>query len=181
MVKQDIKSVLNPSAQSTKLCGVEYEKYVSIDASRFVNGREFNLSQNDRLLIEIMSVSGCRVSEVLSVGWQQLGFDGSIYILGLKGSYSKIVKVTYMREYVIQLRTRKINPFMGLSRFYVYRLFKKIGISVKTVPGGKMKVTHAFRHDNAKSQELSGFDIDTTARFLGHKKVESTKHYRNEN
>lgn len=175
------KSILNPSAQSTKLCATSKEEELNTRAVQVITDGANLLGNDMRFLIDVMQVSGCRVSEILNVTWRDIGYDASVYIAGLKGSESKIVKVSYTRDIAIAFRKNKINPFAGVSRFYVYRLFKKLNLILTTEKGDKNKVTHSFRHCNARIQELSGFNLADTQKYLGQRSINSTKHYRNGN
>jgi hypothetical protein len=63
------------------------------------------------------------------------------------------------------------------SRFYFYRLFKRIGLYGKFGSNDNNSVTHYFRHLQGLDVQNSFNDWALTASALGHKNEKSTIYY----
>lgn len=174
------KSVSTPSAQTTTLCspGQDTDKLlkelVTISDSLKIENRVVYR------IFMLQMYSGCRISEILDICPGDISRLGKILIKGKKGSNDKWIDIPCDKEYFLKCRTYDIMPFEGISRFFVYREYKKRGIGIKVGKTGKKAVTHMFRHLMGKIQEDEGFDINSTKKALGHKSIKSTNYYRNE-
>ena len=63
------------------------------------------------------------------------------------------------------------------SRFYYYRLFKRLGLYEKFNGNVNNSVTHYFRHKLLSSFKSEEIEIETRQNFIGHKSKKSTKYY----
>ena len=172
-------SVLNPSAQTTKLCNDicdqdrvqdDYVNYLEdLPAECYVL----------KMIIEVMQNGGLRVSEALSIKGTDILKSGHIRIKGSKGSDDRIVQVHVTRANYLVFLNQPVKIFDGYSRFWVYREFKKLGIGKRYKGKQKRSVTHYFRQENARLMESSGFDTSIRQKHLGHKSSNSIKHYSN--
>ena len=174
------KSVLNPTAQSVKLCvedkvpqGQE-EQY--LDYLEKVPAGKYTL----KMIIELLQNGGLRVSEALAVRGTDVLVSGHILIKGCKGSSDRIVQVYETRKYFLAVRGLAVNVFEGCSRYWVYREFKKLGIGKRFDGKRKESVTHYFRQQNARMMQESGISDINRQQHLGHKSNKSIKHYSNE-
>jgi len=121
--------------------------------------------------------SGCRISEVLKVSWRDIVNESEIIVHCDKGSLPKRVYVPEMSAFLPRFKKYMINPFEGVSRFQMYRLYRRLGISVENGPNKKKSVTHAFRKEYAQSTYDTSNSIEITRDILGHKNTTSTNHY----
>lgn len=175
--KHRYKSGLTPPAQTPKLLQLQSRPECQVNISEAVTSRI--QTQNPRLfyLIEFMSASGCRISEALAVKANNITSTGHVKIKALKGSVDRIVSSGMATKFMQDCKTKNISPWADWSRHFVYREFKKIGVSM-SLPGKSRKaVTHAFRHQLAKSIQSANMQITDTQKALGHKSINSTKHY----
>lgn len=128
-------------------------------------------------LINFLSVSGCRITEALSITANQLTSTGLVKIKALKGSNSRMVSAGMATAFIIDCKARNVAPWEGWSRWFVYRQLKKFGIVMQCQNGKRSKVTHAFRHQVAQSIKSAGMTIDDSKNALGHKSIKSTEYY----
>lgn len=120
---------------------------------------------------------GFRISEVLKMRGNQIINDTDLYILSDKKSRSKRVHVPELREYLVKWKKYNLEPFKHISRFQVYRIYKKLGIQSTNQGKYNKSVTHAMRKSYVQESYESTGNINTTADIVGHKNPKSTEHY----
>lgn len=171
------KSVMKSSAQATTSCAPPTD--VDMLLKSVGNAWESAKRDNPRLsyLIEIQLLNGLRISEALNIHWSRINALGQIHIRGLKGSKDRIVNTGSSAEFFISCLKNQSSPFAYFSRFYVYREYKKLGLSHQFNGRGVCSVTHLFRHLVVKLQRSSSTDYLTIQQFIGHKSINSTKIY----
>lgn len=132
-----------------------------------------------KAIIELMLLNGLRVSEVLNIKGADISASGIILVKGLKGSNNRFCSVSIYRDFWI--KRRKIPETLGAvySRFFLYREFKKLGISLLTNNSSKQAVTHAFRHMLVTGALSIEKDFTAAKNLVGHKSTKSTHHYDN--
>lgn len=174
------KSVPTPSAQSSKML----LSRAQADPIGLVSGHvlERIKNQNHQLyyLIEFMKASACRVTEALSIKPNDITSTGHVKINALKGSKSRIIHPGLSVTFILDCKSKSVQPWQGWSRFYVYREFKKFGINLTVAGKTNSKVTHAFRHTLAQSIKKANMGMSIAKDALGHKSIRSTKHYFND-
>ena len=177
--KSGSKSVLKPSAQSNTLCGsqgqVEEEERINIVELLHSAGYYNPIS----MIIELMYNGGLRVSEVLRIKGTDIVGNDRVRIKASKGSDDRLVQLFHTRDRLIGFKGSPYNVFEGLSRWYVYREFKKLGIGKRFGENRNNSVTHYFRQQQARSLENDGLEDSIRSKFLGHKNGKSIKHYSN--
>lgn len=174
------KSEPKPCTQNTKLCGIGEVQYgyptealTSIEAVSRVDTRVGKL-------YAILLATGCRVSEVLSIAPHHITLSGTFAIKGSKGSGSRVYKVSEVCDYMKECKRLNVYPFATINRFYVYRLFKKLGIQHKFEGNEKYSVTHLPRHIAAiEAKEITGIEGIVQDR-LRHKSSNNAKFYEKE-
>lgn len=120
---------------------------------------------------------GARISEVLSITGSSIDARGRVVIKGQKGSESRLVVDTQLRNWWLSMRVMGNDRVFSIDRFYVYRVYKSVGLQ-SDVEGHKYKaVTHYPRHLFIKSVQLATNDIEQTRQITGHKAVSNTKRY----
>lgn len=170
-------SVSEPNAQTTTLCGLgledDYMKYIETLIHKAATYHSIELA----VLTDLLFTNGLRVSEALSIRSTDIASNGMVKVRGLKGSKDRICYTTHMSRELVALRSTGGLIFGNLSRFYVYREFKKLGISF-SVPGmDKKSVTHAPRHLFVLQAKASGWDTADTQAAIGHNSIQSTEYY----
>jgi integrase len=124
-----------------------------------------------------MYISGCRISEVLAIRGYDISTNGLIKIKGKKGSNDKIIRITQNISHCKTIPKNLNMPFKIYSRFFIYRLFKKIGLIYKSYGNINNSVTHYFR----KSVALEAYNISKDQQdiklVLNHKSIKSAHYY----
>lgn len=118
-----------------------------------------------------------RISEVLAIAPEDISYWGEIRIKTKKGGRDRLISSDTVREYVLKCKHLNMSPFQDLNDDYVYRSYKKAGLTL-TLPGRKKaSVTHIFRHISAMSARESNFGNDMISQKLGHKSSKTQEHY----
>lgn len=175
--KAQINSVLKPVAQTSILLQPEY-KAATMFSSRILHILERkDISEVDKAVIELLYLFGLRISEVLRILPSDIMPTGSILIKTSKHGEKKIVTPVMMSAFW-RLRSLAECPINETrSRWYYYRLFKKLGLYASYGKNKNNAVTHFFRHELVLQLENSGVDGDTISYFLGHKSKKSREYY----
>lgn len=170
-------SVLSSSAQNTSMCELESSSDKLLKSFILRVYKCSWLSRTDRGIMLLCLCEGLRISEVLSITEKDFRAGDKIFIRGLKGSFDRVVSVKYFYDDLfIFCRDRSSLHYAG-SRFYFYREMKKLGVIFQSNNSSRASVTHAGRHLLADDIFQRGEDIELSKRTLGHKSVNSTKHY----
>ena len=128
-------------------------------------------------IIMIQIASGARISEVLNIEYTDLLEPHFIVLKGLKGSGSRVIPVPECAKYIGDCITNKVHPFQHISRFQVYRFYKRMGFYT-TLKGKQNKaVTHSFRRLYINELIKGGHNVKIAKESIGHKSEKSTKHY----
>lgn len=144
--------------------------------------RDLLLSKRSELgvyfdLAYIQLVGGFRVSDVLGIQWDKIINDTDILVGQGKGSEHRRVHVPECSRLLRDCRISKRHPFSGISRFQVYRLYKRLGIVVMSKKGGNNSVTHAMRKLFVRDTNLRADSLVQVKEAIGHKSIKSTEKY----
>lgn len=158
--KVPISKPLKSSAQSATLCVLPGQaKIVSELIVDRINS-DSDLSIIIKALVELQFSHGLRISECLAIDNSDLLSSNRIRIKSLKGSIQRIIVFNDSHGYFKMCRSTGSKPFDCISRFCVYRIYKRIGISYYDGTSAYSSVTHAPRHIVAS--ELRKVDKDNT-------------------
>lgn len=144
--------------------------YAKVECDRF-------LAEIDKVVIHLSLDYGLRISEILNLTFSDLLPGMKVLIRGLKHSNNRIISNVFYWEYLKLFL--KSNKSIGsiYSRFYYYRLFRRLGISFEINGSSKKAVTHAGRHLNGLMLHSSGVQTEDIKTFIGHKNIKSTNFY----
>lgn len=120
---------------------------------------------------------GFRISEVLNIGPSQIISDTDLFINADKGSRPRRVHVPELRDLLMRCVKNNIIPFKGISRFAVYRMYKRYNIVVSNGRNKNNSVTHAMRKLYVRDSYKTSKNINITADLVGHKSAKSTEYY----
>ena len=171
------KSDLKPFAQANTSCQQSMARVTGIFTIRDKIER---IKSKDRLLYfiaHLQLIGGLRISEVLTLSPDDITFTGHIHIKSLKGSANAIIYAGNAADFLINCKQNCVKPFSLYSRFYVYRQYKKYGISFQSSQSSKSSVTHAIRHINTKAQLKESFSGESIQNFMRHKSKSNTEKY----
>jgi integrase len=168
------------SAQIKNPCGTQYpvnEKRIAFIRQLIESN---TLAIVDRIVIYLLYNHGLRISEVLNIDYRQITPNGNVHVKGLKLSQDRIVDCFMFQLELIKLRNVRIDKSFWFSRFYYYRLFKRLGLNSIFGTNTKSSVTHLFRHEKVLELKHSGVSSGTIQRYIGHKSNKSTLRYEQE-
>ncbi len=170
-------AVLNPTAQTNKLCAVN--KVQDSFGSSILSKIE-RLRHRDLVLFCIATLQlsgGLRISEVLNIMPSDITSIGHVVVKGSKGSSDRIIHAGNATTYLLRCRLNSTIPFYGYNRFFVYREYKKLGIEYQSANSKKKSVTHAFRQVMVESNRTEKVDSELISKQLGHKNEKNIKYY----
>jgi len=142
----------------------------------------------DRLIIEMLYLTGFRVSELINIKISDVDFsNNSIKVLG-KRSKERIVPVSgrfmsMLKEYIVNNRNKTIcesdylfisNCGNKLNRSKVYLIVRHYLSIVTTI---KKRSPHVLRHSFATHMLDNGADINAIKELLGHSSLAATQIY----
>ena len=139
-----------------------------------------NYSEALKAFVSLQFKHGLRVSDILNIHHSDITNSNNIVIHQGKKSHKKIVRDDEFFDFWKNCRDFKINPFEDYDRFYIYRIYKRIGIKHTERGRKRNSVTHAPRKLLAQDMEKSDFDITEIQTALGHRGKRSTEYYLNE-
>ena len=139
-----------------------------------------NYSEALKAFVSLQFKHGLRVSDILNIHYSDITNSNNIIIHQGKRSMKKIVRDDDFFDFWKNCKTSKINPFENYDRFYIYRLYRRIGIKHTERGRKRNSVTHAPRKLLAQDMEKSDFDITEIQTALGHRGKRSTEYYLNE-
>lgn len=171
------KFELTSSAQNTILCDRESSSEKQLQS--FINKvlESTRLSRVDQGIMLLCLCEGLRISEVLCITSADWRASQKVFIRGKKGSFDRVVSVRFFFDELRSFTSSYGYLQAAGNRFYFYREFKRLGIIFQSSNSSKASVTHAGRHLLADNLFQHGNDIELSKRTLGHKSVNSTKHY----
>jgi len=176
-VKSPDKPGSSPSAQSNRLLHPDME--VIRDLNSLYNGFDQNVfvGKTELAVIELLMFYGLRISEVLRIGFTDVLPNGYIRIRGSKNSNDRMIYPSKNSAYWQNILKYNLPINRDYSRFYFYRLFKRLGIYERFQGRKNTSVTHYFRQQLMRDFQTGKIDINLRQQFIGHKSPKSTKHY----
>jgi integrase len=128
-------------------------------------------------LIQLLEVTGLRISEALAIRPWDISMKGMINIRSAKSSNNRLVHASSTLQYMLRCKELGVYPFDGLDRFYVYRQFKRLGIGAVYGDNKNKSVTHSFRHEVVLDSLTITEELNSAQQYLGHKSIKSTEQY----
>lgn len=166
-----------PLAQTNQLCELDKQVEALYNSARVALDKLLQVSLPLAAILELQLLYGLRISEVLSIKSSDIMASGHIRIGGLKNSSSRIIVPVETRDWFLNQRGLNIFVFQDYDRFYIYRLYKKMGLHAVFHGRNKKSVTHLFRHLLIKSFKNNKINTDESQGFIGHKTEKSTRVY----
>lgn len=187
IVKSNVFSLVNGPKKSKKL--PRYFEYNELEEMFNVPDISTALGQRDRLLLEMLYATGCRVGELVSIRIKDIDFGRkNILIVGKGnkerylnyGEYCEEALNNYLNNGYHELN-RDSNGFLFLNnnggvltergvRFILDRIIKQTGINKSISP-------HMIRHSFATHLLNEGCDLLTVQKLLGHESIKATQIY----
>jgi len=128
--------------------------------------------RRDRIIIELILLTGLRVSEVLGITPDDIDFRNRTIRIHGKGSRDRTVypprELLYdLRDYIADKSIERQNRIFGLTRQRVFEIIKNLS----------GRSPHKLRHTFAVNYLESGGDLRTLQKILGHSSLKTTSIY----
>lgn len=175
--KQRINSVPNLSAQSATLYDLDNSDDNNIYTSYKRIVLSYALSAVECAVIELLMCHGLRISEVLRIRSYDVKGTGHVVIKGLKGSKDRLILPVMNLRFWMSSGSGLLPIKDTFSRFYFYRLFKRIGLYEKFEGHTNNSVTHSFRQKLLRGLKKDGVDSSLLSDFIGHVSKKTIKYY----
>lgn len=172
-----IINVSKSTALISKVCEIRNEENTDIETLLQQIETIRDIDENVYNLALFLVDSSCRISEALEIFPGNIDKLHRVKIIEKKTKSTRIIHTSYSREIVKYMRENSVNVWQNVNRFYVYRIFKMVGISEKFGKNQKSSVTHLIRHASALESIRQGFSETDAKEILGHKNINSTKKY----
>ena len=142
---------------------------------------KFGYSERFAALVYIHYLSGCRVSDLLKIRGKD--FTESYYVSIKQGKNSDPLILFIDKYHKIIDVWRSNNELISgtYTASSLYKIYKKIGLSLNRGEKRKKAVTHIFRVALARDIVDSGLDKDFASKALGHKSKKSVEFYLRDN
>ena len=125
----------------------------------------------------LLSTTGIRISELLSLKWEDIDFKTCALEINGKGNKDRLVYTT--PEYLELMRQAyERNPTEGrIFRYSEREARHMIWEALKPYSRAKQLSPHAIRHSFATSLAKQGVNVATIATILGHNRIAPTQKY----
>ena len=128
--------------------------------------------RRDRIIIELILLTGLRVSEVLGITPDDIDFRNRTIRIHGKGSRDRTVypprELLYdLRDYIADKSIERQNRIFALTRQRVFEIIKDLS----------GRSPHKLRHTFAVNYLESGGDLRTLQKILGHSSLKTTSIY----
>ena len=128
--------------------------------------------RRDRIMIELILLTGLRVSEVLGITPDDIDFRNRTIRIHGKGSRDRTVypprELLYdLRDYIADKSIERQNRIFPLTRQRVFEIIKDLS----------GRSPHKLRHTFAVNYLESGGDLRTLQKILGHSSLKTTSIY----
>ncbi len=143
---------------------------------------DVTLNLKHRLVLMLLYYTGIRLSELLSLKWEDFDFErGTIHLKTTKGSKDRIVFLHERLSGIINafnLRKEGLVFMSNLGKKYNKRSIQMIVKAAAIKAGINKRVTpHTLRHSFATHLLEAGADIRSIQALLGHKDLKTTQIY----
>jgi site-specific recombinase XerD len=128
--------------------------------------------RRDRIIIELILLTGLRVSEVLEITPDDIDFRNRTIRIHGKGSRDRTVYPPHelfydLRDYIADKGIERQNRIFTLTRQRVFQTIKELS----------GRSPHKLRHTFAVNYLESGGDLRTLQKILGHSSLKTTSIY----
>ena len=168
-------------------------KYKERKRERFLNNAELvslgqaieveeasgELSSLAAAAIRLITLTGCRVSEITHLQWKEVDFDQRFLFLADSKTGPKpvplatpaveiLASLSHHTEWVFPSPTKKGCPYTSLKRAWT-RVRKRAGLEDLRI--------HDLRHTHASVAAKAGISLQAIGKLLGHSQVSTTARY----
>jgi integrase len=170
-------SVQSPPALIANLCSVLEVKDKVIVKGIYLASELSPWPLPLRVIIDMQLQLGLRISEVLRIRSFDILPLGKLRIRASKRGQDRIENYTDAYGFLKFCKRNGVQPFSDYNRFFIYRAYKKEGISLFHSKTKRMSVTHALRHKLVHELEKEVDQMSLISDILGHKSRRSIESY----
>lgn len=130
--------------------------------------------------LRLLALTGCRLSEVLTLRWEDIGASGDTFHLADAKAGARSVPLGAAAAKLIKLLPRKgdfIFPAVGVHRPMTRHAFHHFWARVREASGLKNVRPHDLRHTAGTYAAQAGFNAFSVRDFLGHKSLAMSGRY----
>jgi len=132
---------------------------------------------NYKDLIQVYLYTGSRRNEALNLTWDDIDLEkGKIFIKETKSGESRIVPINSELSKILKSMDNGNPKLFNFSKWHVTHKFKKY-LKKSGIKGWESFNVHTLRHTFASHLIMSGTDIYTVSKLLGHSSVAVTQMY----
>ena len=171
------RSVSSLSAQSTRLCDKANDYSKALMELQALISNEEKRNHVLFVLLSTMLAGGLRVSEALSIQYNNIIDSNNVVIFAKKRSKNRVVRVggDIFKE-LCHLNSSDL-VFSGYNRFFIYRFVNDhIHAKMKNKAFAALG-TRVFRYALATTIYENTKSFELVANTLGHKNLENSKYY----
>lgn len=137
----------------------------------------FGYSRSFCALVYVHYVTACRISDLLSLTGSNFSSNYVVTVNQSKQSYQLVHYIALYHD-IIDIWRQSTGRIAGTySRQSIYRIYKKVGLTLGRGAGNRDSVTHNFRVRRAHDVFLQDENIASVTRALGHKSKRSAQYY----
>ena len=138
---------------------------------------KFGYSRSFCALIYVHYVTACRISDLLNLTGSNFSSNYVVTINQSKHSYQLVHYIALYHDVIDAWRSSTARIAGTYSRQSIYRIYKKVGLTLGRGAGNRDSVTHNFRVRRAHDVYLQDEDITSVSRALGHRSKRSAQYY----
>jgi len=132
---------------------------------------------NFKELIQLYLYTGCRRNEALELTWDDIDLEnGKIFIKETKSGKSRIVPINSELNKILNSMDSGAEKLFTYNADYVNRKFKKY-LKKAGIKDWQALSIHNLRHTFASHLVMSGTDLYTVSKLLGHSSIAVTQIY----
>lgn len=140
------------------------------------------MQPSDRILIQFLAETGCRISEALDLQWDRIG-NGSVQFIRTKGCQARRIPLSEAVQEALrslldagQDRPFPVSYYAFRKRFLTARdrTCRDLGLDDTTKEEWTL---HSFRHTRLTELALNGATLPQLMQWAGHRSIATTQRY----
>lgn len=181
-MKTNVSNVLTKSgsrfdAHNAVVCTGRKQEFSDLEILFGKYKRNIFVNPDIAFLLELQMLYGLRVSEALKLAPCDYVGHGVFRAKTDKGGKNRMIRIVYNMDYIRSGIIYKLPLIDRYNRFYVYRVYKKIGIFKRYNSNKYQSVTHFFRHEIVKEMKRKNIDNETITSFMGWRSEKTILYY----
>jgi len=180
--KQALLQVLsNSNKRLMKHLPIDYQRVStglrSMEDLQTSHTRSISLLSEIDCIIFLLSISGCRIREVLNIKGRDIVDSQTVIIHGLKRSASRMIRVPELSHLLSRSIMYPYLPLFHHNYLYVYRECLARGIFIKHLGNKHRSVTHLLRYNKISQLRAVAENVKTVSDCIGHRTEKTTQKY----